>query len=68
MDAASDQGGPVPPEERVATLASAEGPASYRLVGVATRDEAGVQVPSVTPIMTRVSCEARTQQTTGFEE
>src|SRR5437870_4796395 len=38
---ASDQGGPIPPEERVATLASSEGPTSYRLVGVATRDEAG---------------------------
>ena len=38
---ASAQGGPVPPEERVATLASSEGPTSYRLVGVATRDEAG---------------------------
>src|SRR2546427_4202738 len=40
MDAASDQGGLVPPEERVATLSSSEGPTSYRLVGVATRDEA----------------------------
>lgn len=37
---ASDQGGLVPPEERVATLATSEGPTCYRQVGVATRDEA----------------------------
>jgi len=49
MDAASDQGGLVPPEERVATLSSSEGPTSYRLVGVATRDEAGGLSPEGSP-------------------
>ncbi len=42
---ASDQGGLVHPEERVATLASSEGPTYYRQVGVATRDEAGGSNP-----------------------
>jgi len=56
MDAASDQGGPVPPEERVATLATIEGPTSYRLEGVATRDKAGgfkSRSPSTSGITTR---------------